>query len=398
VGEHIFTHLIVGLLKGRTRLLVTHNLPLCVASADMVICLGSLNNCSIGNTVLFSCALNEVFSRIELLRRRSEGGDSCGLFLDSLQKAASYSYHSDSKGNSSSSSPSSKVSEDQNDYSMKLSLPQNCNAIPPPLTQLTSSSITIREIKAEGEISLAVYWHYLKQAGGAVVSLAIIFASVWVSLSLLLQSYTLGKWMEEMELSQSHRGEYFSRYLGCAASVIVACGCRALLQIYCSLVASHNMHELLVRRVMLATCSWFESNPIGRIINRFSQDISTIDSNTMTNLIEFLDYALSALQIVAAIAWCLPILLMALIPIIIFTTWVSYQYLCISRELKRLESVKESPVFVLFSETLSGLSVIRAFQKEQLFFQSFCERVDEMNRCHLYLWISNRWLNFRMQV
>lgn len=81
----------------------------------------------------------------------------------------------------------------------------------------------------------------------------------------------------------------------------------------------------------------------------------------------------------------------------VYTFWVVYQYLCISREIKRLESISKSPVFVLFSETLNGLPIIRAFRQEERFYQLCCERVDAMNRCHLYLWICNRWLNFRMQ-
>jgi hypothetical protein len=45
-----------------------------------------------------------------------------------------------------------------------------------------------------------------------------------------------------------------------------------------------------------------------------------------------------------------------------------------------------------------GLAVVRAFRAEGRFFDICCTRIDEMNRCHLYLWIANRWLNFRMQV
>lgn len=71
----------------------------------------------------------------------------------------------------------------------------------------------------------------------------------------------------------------------------------------------------------------------------------------------------------------------------------------ISRELKRIESVKKTPVFVLFSETLQGLAIIRAFPNQQTnrFFGKVCLCIDQMNSCHLYLWICNRWLNFRMQ-
>jgi ABC-type bacteriocin/lantibiotic exporter with double-glycine peptidase domain len=115
-------------------------------------------------------------------------------------------------------------------------------------------------------------------------------------------------------------------------------------------------------------------------------------------LMHFLDCFLGTMQIIVIIAIYLPILLLPFVPIVFFTWWVAYQYLKVSRELKRLESLKKSPVFVLFSETLQGLSIIRAFRQEQRFFKDCCNRIDEMNRCHLYLWLCNRWLHIRMQM
>ena len=50
------------------------------------------------------------------------------------------------------------------------------------------------------------------------------------------------------------------------------------------------------------------------------------------------------------------------------------------------------------SETLAGLSVIRAFRDEDRFFSTCCRYVDTMNRCHFYMWVANRWLNCRTQL
>lgn len=150
--------------------------------------------------------------------------------------------------------------------------------------------------------------------------------------------------------------------------------------------------------MVCAPCTWFDATPIGRIINRFSQDISTIDSNVPHHLYGFMDCIVETSQIIAVIAYALPLLLLPFLPILCFTWWVSRQYLHISRELKRLESIKKSPVFVLFAETLQGLPVIRAFRTQAHFFSLCCRRIDDMNRCHIYLWIMNRWLNFRMQL
>lgn len=53
---------------------------------------------------------------------------------------------------------------------------------------------------------------------------------------------------------------------------------------------------------------------------------------------------------------------------------------------------------LMFFMVIVGLSVIRSFQQQERFFSLCCDRVDHMNRCHLYLWLCNRWLNVRMQV
>lgn len=118
----------------------------------------------------------------------------------------------------------------------------------------------------------------------------------------------------------------------------------------------------------------------------------------MFHLLAFIDCLVGTIQVVTVISWFLPLLLIAFFPIICFTIYVAYQYIHVSRELKRLESLKKTPVFVLFSETLQGLPIIRCFADQSgKFFTKACHYIDQMNQCHLYLWICNRWLNFRMQ-
>jgi ABC-type multidrug transport system fused ATPase/permease subunit len=147
-----------------------------------------------------------------------------------------------------------------------------------------------------------------------------------------------------------------------------------------------------------AKVSWFDATPIGRIVNRFSQDIVVIDQKLFPTLLQLIFIALSIVQVFIVIVVSIPFLLPFLIPIIICTQLVTNLYVNASREIKRLESVSKSPVFVLLSETLQGLSIIRSFQAEPRFYQECFRRVDDMNRCHLYMWLCNRWLNFKMQV
>jgi ABC-type multidrug transport system fused ATPase/permease subunit len=270
--------------------------------------------------------------------------------------------------------------------------------------------ITERETKSTGDVPLSTYWFYLQAAGGLFVTICLITACLWISFSWLIQNYCLGVWMDAMQQPHSpahpvqlrHYQENvqttLNRYLFSVVSVIAAYVLRTLFQTFCSIRAAQQIHNSLVRAVLLAPTSWFDATPIGRIINRFSQDISTVDSNVMNHLLDFTDCVLGTISVVCVIASVLPLLLLPLLPVLCFTGWVTFQYLRVSRELKRWESIKKSPVFVLLTETLNGLNTVRAFRQEKRFFRDCCHRIDAMNQCHLYLWISNRWLNFRMQV
>src|SRR5207302_1767518 len=46
---------------------------------------------------------------------------------------------------------------------------------------------------------------------------------------------------------------------------------------YGSLVASKNIHNKLLHNVMRAKFRFFDSTPLGRIINRFSKDMEAVD-------------------------------------------------------------------------------------------------------------------------
>ncbi|CAM9476059.1 unnamed protein product, partial [Hapterophycus canaliculatus] len=93
-----------------------------------------------------------------------------------------------------------------------------------------------------------------------------------------------------------------------------------------------------------------------------------------------------------------PFLILALVPISCIAVLLGNRYLNASRELKRLDSVSKSPIYAHFSESVNGVSTIRAFGAQERFVQESCRRVDACNRAHFYLWVSNRWFNVRIQL
>lgn len=73
-------------------------------------------------------------------------------------------------------------------------------------------------------------------------------------------------------------------------------------------------------------------------------------------------------------------------------------YLATSRELKRLDAVSRSPIFAWFSESLAGLSTIRAFNQQAVFATNNARRVDRNQICYVPSISVNRWLAVRLEL
>lgn len=172
-------------------------------------------------------------------------------------------------------------------------------------------------------------------------------------------------------------------------------GFRILFIFYMGIRASRRVFEKVLHKILRAKLRFFDSTPIGRIMNRFSKDIESVDQE----LIAFADGAVSCVVSVLftllMISFITPGFLIFAALILGMYYLVAVFYLSSSRELKRFDSITKSPIHQHFSETLVGVSTIRAYGTERRFLQENLNKIDENNRPFFYMWISNRWLSFR---
>ncbi|KAI9335613.1 hypothetical protein DFJ73DRAFT_893370 [Zopfochytrium polystomum] len=129
--------------------------------------------------------------------------------------------------------------------------------------------------------------------------------------------------------------------------------------------ASRIIHERLLNSVLGAPLRFFETTPMGRILNRFTKDISSVDGEVILEMLHFANTATKATTIVLVVCFFSPFFLLALIPIGFVYYSITQSYLRSSRELKRLDSVSVSPVISNFNETLHGASTVRAFERKR---------------------------------
>ncbi|KAJ2761380.1 hypothetical protein IWQ57_006065, partial [Coemansia nantahalensis] len=171
------------------------------------------------------------------------------------------------------------------------------------------------------------------------------------------------------------------------------------LYIYAGAVrASRRLHERLLQAVVHATPRFFDTTPLGRIINRFSRDMQTVDESAMETLLECMCDGLATLTVVAIIAAAAPAFLVVAAAIALAFAGIVWYYLNTSREVKRLESTSMSPLLSLFGELILGVSSIRAFGAKHYYMREALNRIDAHNRAYYAVWATTRWLSVRIEA
>ena len=112
------------------------------------------------------------------------------------------------------------------------------------------------------------------------------------------------------------------------------------------------LHTSILKSGLRAPMSFFDSTPIGRIINRFSKDIDVVDSQLPRSLHSWVVCALSVMGTIAVICYSTPMFLVVILPMSIIYYLVQVQLAIATRWLV--------PVFYPVYH-LCGLLLIFAF-------------------------------------
>ncbi|XP_037954692.1 probable multidrug resistance-associated protein lethal(2)03659 [Teleopsis dalmanni] len=170
-------------------------------------------------------------------------------------------------------------------------------------------------------------------------------------------------------------------------ATIVITVARSFLFFNVAMKASINLHNSMFRGITRATMYFFNTNPSGRILNRFSKDMGQVDEILPSVMIDVIQIFLSLFGIVIVIAVVNPLFLLpTLILAIIFYNLRTF-YLKTSRNVKRLEAITRSPVYSHLAASLTGLSTIRAFDAQRVLISEFDNHQD-LHSSAFFLFIS----------
>lgn len=189
---------------------------------------------------------------------------------------------------------------------------------------------------------------------------------------------------------------YMGIYIFLGVLFAVFSSFKEIVTFFAGINASRKLFKKLLDNVLQSKIRFFDSTPIGRIMNRFSKDMEGVDQDLSSMASAVFRCVLGALSTTILIAYITPMFLVFACFIVVLYWIIGSLYLTMSREVKRIDSISKSPIYQHFGETLSGVSTIRAYGVGDRFIEDNLAKVDNNNRPFFYLWVANRWLSFRI--
>ncbi|WFD17945.1 hypothetical protein MCAP1_000156 [Malassezia caprae] len=191
---------------------------------------------------------------------------------------------------------------------------------------------------------------------------------------------------------------YLSNYVLLVCLFVLFSTLRDLVQYFIALRTSKLLYARMLNSLLGACPRFFDITPIGRIMNRLSKDVETVDQEMTTSLRMMLESGVTLIAIISIICWATPKFLYMAGFIMVAYYVIGVLYLASSRDLKRIESIQRSPLFTLLGETLAGTATIRAYGDAERVMRKCMRFIDQANRAFLYLWYENRWLSTRVDL
>ncbi|KAJ5516878.1 hypothetical protein N7527_008438 [Penicillium freii] len=265
------------------------------------------------------------------------------------------------------------------------------------------------EEREQGSIKWATYKTYFQNIGGPHHFLAIMFVYAAYAFFTLGRNWWLGNQPgsagdkpKEQKMTISSLDPQLLRfllvYIGLCVMGCVVAVCSNYLVFSSVLRASKAFFRQFLQAVVRSPLRWLDTTPLGRILNRFSADINTLDTQlgyTMRNIIANLCDAITILVAGMVVNSQVLVLAIVLLP---FCIQYARLYLNATREVKRLQSVALSPIIEQLGSVMDGLPIIRTFNVSHLYMDRMLEKIDSYTRANWHVWLLVRWLSFRMST
>uniref|UniRef100_A0AAR2JNZ2 ATP-binding cassette, sub-family C (CFTR/MRP), member 12 n=1 Tax=Pygocentrus nattereri TaxID=42514 RepID=A0AAR2JNZ2_PYGNA len=263
--------------------------------------------------------------------------------------------------------------------------------------------LVTKEVSQEGSVTLRTYHRYCMAAGGYFLLLFVILIFILLVGSTAFSNWWLSYWLHEGSGNSTGSGNisenpdlgfYQMIYGVTVIAMLVLSVAKGYTFTKVTLHASSKLHDTMFKRILASPMSFFDTTPTGRMINRFSKDQDEIDAVLPFNMENFLQFCLMVTYTILTVCIVFPYLLIAVAVLGVIFTVILYIFQRSIREMKRMENVSRSPWISLTTSVIQGLSTIHAYNKRAQYIQQF-KVVSDHNSNHFLMFnCGTRWLSF----
>lgn len=279
------------------------------------------------------------------------------------------------------------------------------------------------EHRAYGGVKASVYWQYIKAGDLRFWALTVLALMSYRGFA-LAESWFIKSWGEAYQTKAKanvfiyrddvgyHTTDLFDglpppelnikpwlitfTILACGQSLsYVASQGMLLIIVY---TAAKNMFRDIMEKVAYATFRFYDTTPVGRLMNRMTSDIGVIDGGISQQFSAISWLMISWLSSVAVIASITPAFLVFTIVVAILFVLIFKRFIATSQNLRRLEMVSLTPLMSNFGELLNGLATVRAFSAQSRFQDRVIHVVDTFQKMDHFYWSTQAWLMYRYDI
>lgn len=359
VGEDLFNRCIKDYLKGKTRLLVTHHvrvLPHC----DFIIILD--DNGSIVTSGSYEEVMKSGINLEKYIVAKEENTESDEVIEDKLDNSnVQYSDPSSPKNRERSSSQISHTSDIQPDLDLNQT------------DDKEGKNLMSIEEKNEGAVEFSTYWVYMQYGGISLFVIAVCF-QVIAQVCQLSASFWLIHWGQTTsndyrdhgeEMPRSESFEFLTIYAVLVLGTVSLWAATRMTLTYHRTLTAKIFHNKLVSKVLFFPVSFFDTTPIGRIINRFSHDMSTIDEQLAQSLSQCVTMGANVLtSLIAIVAATKGVFLLVIVPLSYLYVRFNIYFKKSHTAIARLEAISRSPIYADFSGMFIAASVCSCLYRQ----------------------------------
>ncbi|XP_038050161.1 multidrug resistance-associated protein 4-like [Patiria miniata] len=380
VGRHLFQKCILQQMKDKARILVTHQLQF-LHKADKILILKQGKAAGYGT---YQELQEDGVDFAALLKKQSEDSDYDGANEQDVNPEALEDKMSISADVS--------FCPDQNEVDTPVDIVKEEIAV-----GIVEWMVYIRYFRAVGGFLILLFWVIVIVGAQALLSYTDLWLAMWANeeeKDLAVRNLTIQDYQNATEYE--HRSYYIRIYAILCGATTVAIFLRSFLFFHLLITASKVLHNQMFSAIIRAPIQFFETNPVGRILNRFAKDIGNMDDLLPAVFTFFFQLIINAISVVILVSIFNPFCLAFTTPILLIFVVARRFYLASSRDVKRLEGIARSPIFSHLSATLSGLSTVRAFKAQQRFTADFDRFLDGHTRAWSLFLASSRWIGLQL--